>query len=136
VSRASYLCGRRKCFLRAAGGRTDGSRIRNLFTLPAIKSILPLSPELAIKRRVSEKKEITMTLHDGTPRHSFDGPRDAQGNKPRASSGWKIFAAIVASVAALVVLTDMHPFADRSESPVNTTGSTKQPATVPAGPQQ
>ncbi len=77
-----------------------------------------------------------MALHDGTPRHSFDGPRDAQGNKPRASSGWKIFAAIVAIVAALVVLTDMHPFADRSESPVNTTGSSKQPATVPASPQE
>lgn len=77
-----------------------------------------------------------MTLHDGTPRQNYDGPRDAHGHKPKASPGWKIFAAIIAGVAVLVVLTDTHPFAERTDSPVNISGSSKQPATTSTDTQQ
>lgn len=80
--------------------------------------------------------EIGMTLHDDTQRHNYDDPRDAQGRKPHASLGWKIFAAIIAGVAVLVVLTDTDPFTDRGESPVNTSGSTKEPATTSAESQR
>lgn len=77
-----------------------------------------------------------MTLHDGTPRNSYDGPRDARQHKPQTLLGWKIFAAIIAGVAVLVVLTDTHPFADSSDTSVNVSGSSKQPATTPANTQQ
>ena len=58
-----------------------------------------------------------MAIEDVPFRRTRRRPRVGQGSKPSSRPSWKVFAMVVAAVAALVVLTDTHPFPEDAVTP-------------------